>query len=102
MKQYAIHTGKYSSLSGWLQSAFFKKINFRLQLCIRATIVAFQPQRVNPYFGWCVLSAYNYICLPKYGLNLVELLENVLQLCMNVASYPATIIFDQTHVVSTR
>ena len=38
--------GKYSDLSGWLQSAFFLK-QLILFTTIRATIVAFRPQRVN-------------------------------------------------------
>ena len=47
--------GKYSGLSGWLQSAFFLKKNISFTT-IRATIVAFRPQRVkgteNPTYVW--------------------------------------------------
>ena len=53
--------------------------------------------RFNPYFGWCVLSAYNDICM---GLDLVDVLEDVFHLCMDVATHAVAIVFDQTHVVS--
>ena len=38
---------------------------------------------------------------PKEGLNLVEVLENVFNLCMHVHSYPAAIVYLSKHMQYT-
>ena len=36
------------------------------------------------------MSAYNYICLSKWGLNLVDVLEDAFHLCMDLTTqFPA-------------
>ena len=53
----------------------------------------------NPYIVWCI--DYVQLYMPvKVCIYLISMLEDVFHWCMNVCSYSAAIVFDQTHVIS--
>ena len=41
---------------------------------------------------YCAGLCFLYLCLPKLGLSLVDLLENVFRLCMHRCNHPAGIM----------